>query len=197
MNKTFKDLNLNGLVLCGGQSSRMQQDKGFITYRGMPQYQVVFNLLSSYCNTVYISGREQVEYGNHSVITDDAAFVEIGPLAGLLSAYKKEQADWLIIAVDYPNFGEIDVEHLLDAYDTTYHATVYFDPDKQFFEPFLGIYKKEMLQFILEKGSTFQYSAQKILLQGMVKKVYPLHAETLLNINTKAAYEQYMNRIEK
>ena len=36
---------MNGLVLSGGQSSRMGTDKALIDYHGIPQYAYVYDLL--------------------------------------------------------------------------------------------------------------------------------------------------------
>lgn len=185
---------IRGLVLCGGHSTRMQQDKALIHYHGKPQYEYVYDLLQPYCEQVFISGRKEVDYGTCPVIHDIENPEPIGPLAGILAAYEKINSPWLVVAIDYPNFGNEALRHLIDSYDDTYDATVYFDPDKQFFEPFLGIYQPAMLQFIKENGSRFNFSAQKILLQGMVKKVYPLQDASILNINTADAFTRYMQQ---
>ena len=46
---------MNGLVIAGGKSTRMQQDKAMIQYHGMPQYQYVYNILQPFCSETFIS----------------------------------------------------------------------------------------------------------------------------------------------
>ena len=76
---------LNGLVLAGGKSTRMQADKGNITYHGKTQRDHMFDMLSPFCSEVFISGDRQ---GNHNTIED--AFVWLGPYGGILSAMQKK-----------------------------------------------------------------------------------------------------------
>ncbi|MEY4787280.1 MAG: hypothetical protein RL692_1174, partial [Planctomycetota bacterium] len=44
-----------GLILTGGQSSRMGSDKAQLTYSNRPQWQEVADLLRPFCNKVYWS----------------------------------------------------------------------------------------------------------------------------------------------
>ena len=49
---------MNGLVLSGGQSSRMGRDKALIDYHGLPQYAYVYDLLLGFCDKVFISSKK-------------------------------------------------------------------------------------------------------------------------------------------
>ncbi len=46
---------MNGIILAGGQSSRMGQPKSLLEYHGKPQYQYAAELLNSFCAQVFIS----------------------------------------------------------------------------------------------------------------------------------------------
>ncbi len=48
------DNNLKGLVLCGGRSKRMQQDKSNIGYYGVLQWQHLRDLLQSFLPEVWL-----------------------------------------------------------------------------------------------------------------------------------------------
>ena len=46
---------LHGLVVCGGQSTRMGMDKSQLQYHGVPQREWLYELLQPLCEDVYIS----------------------------------------------------------------------------------------------------------------------------------------------
>lgn len=184
-------IDLFGLILAGGASTRMQTDKGSLVYHQMPQYAYLHQLLDQFCKQVYISGRKEIDY-QLPTIHDESEFKEYGPLAGLLSAYKKHPGFWIVIAVDYPNFGKEEIAHLIKENNITYHATVIFDYEKQYFEPFLGIYSPTLLEFIKNNAAQYKFSAQKILQHEMVKKVHPLQSSSLLNVNTYDHYQSFI-----
>ena len=80
---------MNGLLLAGGHSSRMGQPKSLISYHGKPHYQYAAELLSIYCEQVFISCRQEQEawFEGYETIPDSAKYGEIGLLSGVLSAF--------------------------------------------------------------------------------------------------------------
>ena len=46
---------MNGLVIAGGNSSRMGTDKAFLQYSKNPQYQEVYSLLEPFCEQTFVS----------------------------------------------------------------------------------------------------------------------------------------------
>src|SRR3546814_9342702 len=49
---------LNGLILCGGKSHRMQEDKSLLKYRGIPHWQYICDLLDPIVDDTWISCRK-------------------------------------------------------------------------------------------------------------------------------------------
>ncbi len=67
---------LYGLVLCGGNSSRMGRDKSKITYHLKEQKYHVFDLLKELSDKVFIScnhDQSREEKDNYSFIEDDSS----------------------------------------------------------------------------------------------------------------------------
>ena len=54
---------LYGLVLAGGKSSRMNQEKAKLSYHGKAQYLVCHDLLKQHCEKVFISARRDQNLG--------------------------------------------------------------------------------------------------------------------------------------
>lgn len=80
---------LNGLVLAGGQSLRMGQDKGAINWHGKPQREYVADLLQPVCNEVFISCRPEQQHnlqGDYPTLPD--RFTGLGPFGAILSAFR-------------------------------------------------------------------------------------------------------------
>src|ERR1035437_38083 len=93
-----------GLILAGGYSRRMGQDKALLEFHGKPQIKHIYDLLHKYCSKVFLSKRKyQKAYHGIASINDSDEFSHQGPLAGILSAMKKyPDADWLVVACDLP-----------------------------------------------------------------------------------------------
>jgi FdhD protein len=181
---------MNGLILAGGNSSRMGEDKADIIYHEHPQYIDLHRLLSIYCNEVYISTKTKV-YDSYRLIYDDKKYGDIGPMAGLLSAFDFEETDWLVIAVDYPLIYDIEIEQLIESKDN--FASVFFHPSTELFEPFLGIYRSGFKKILNENFNKKNYSLQNILHENDVKKLVPKNINSLKNINTKAEYNLHIS----
>jgi len=89
MNNQVK--SLYGLVLAGGLSKRMRQDKSLMEYHGSSQVKHCSDLLSRFCKRIFVSNREDQknldEHIQYSQIHD--SIKNIGPLGGILSAMTK------------------------------------------------------------------------------------------------------------
>lgn len=179
----------NGLVLAGGNSLRMQQDKGNLMYHAKPQNAHIYDLLVPYCTSVFIS-RKSPKNDTLPCIYDNAMYQNIGPIAGLLSAFEANQSAWLVVAIDYPFFADLDIEKLLQEREKDCIATVYFNPETQFFEPFLGIYEADFFVILQAEVRAGNHSLQKILQKNPVKKVIPHNLKTIKSIDT---FEEYLS----
>ncbi len=186
--KTVKTSALYGLVLAGGESRRMNRDKALINYHGYPQYEYVYRLLSPYCEKVWISCKTADQYPLNC-ISDKEQFSGIGPCAGLLSAFESYPASWVVVAIDYPFFGQKEVEWLCRERNALAPATVCFNATTGFFEPFLGIYEGYFFSQINALLPEAGYSLQKILSAFPVKKIIPDDYKVIRSINTLEEYQ--------
>lgn len=170
---------MNGLVLAGGQSTRMGEDKALMDYHGQPQFLHVYKLLEKYCDQVFISSKEK-KYSLPTLI-DSPELESLGPIAGIISAFEYEDNDWLVIAIDYPMFSEEHILKLIEPTDTL--ANVYFNPETGFFEPFLALYKKAFKETLLAEIKSGTNSLQTILRKSLVSKVTPKNLEVIKSID--------------
>ncbi|RZJ29449.1 MAG: molybdenum cofactor guanylyltransferase, partial [Chryseobacterium sp.] len=80
---------LNGLVLAGGKSARMGKPKDQINWHGKEQRYYLADLLAPLCDQLYLSCRpdQSLDLDPHYLFLNDS-FSNIGPSAGVLSAFK-------------------------------------------------------------------------------------------------------------
>lgn len=95
---------LFGLLLCGGRSSRMGQDKALLQLSGPFGAESLLQrglrlLREAGCGGVWLSG----DYPGFACIPDHPSWAGRGPLAGIASAMQRyPEARWLILPVDMP-----------------------------------------------------------------------------------------------
>ena len=170
---------MNGLVLAGGQSSRMGRDKALIDYHGQPQYAYVYELLLGFCDEVFISSKE-IKYPLPTLL-DNSRYENMGPIAGLLTAFDYQETNWLVLAIDYPNITAMDIEKLLAPHSKL--AAVYYHPETEFFEPFIACYRKEFKPFLFTEYELGNTSMQKLLHRSDIHKVLPENLEAIKSVN--------------
>lgn len=175
---------LKGLVLAGGKSTRMGEDKGLINYHGKPQREYAFELLESIGIEPFISCRPEQEV-EISFPTISDKFVDLGPFGAILSAFQTDpNAAWLIVACDLPFVNEAALKHLISSRNTSKIGTAFYNPETDFPDPLFTIYEPKayatMLQFL-----ALGYSCpRKVLINADTQILQPENTQILQNINT-------------
>jgi molybdopterin-guanine dinucleotide biosynthesis protein A len=185
---------LNGLVLAGGHSKRMGQDKSVIKWHGKEQRYYMADLLQLVCHEVYIScrGEQQDTIGvGYPALVDTVSGA--GPLGGIQSAFKKHNdTAWLVVACDLPLLDLKTLCYLKDNRDAACIATTFESPFDHLPEPLITIWEPSawpVLFAFLEGG----YSCpRKALLRNMeqVKVLAAPDPRALMNTNTPGDAEK-------
>lgn len=131
-----------GLVLMGGQSTRMGQDKSALNYHGKPQREYLTELLSSCCQAVYWSVNETqfslLAY-NHMLLD---AYPETGPLGGLLTAFDLyPTVAWLIVPCDLPRLDLNTLQTLVNKRNPSMLAIAFWQADHTGAEPLVSLWE--------------------------------------------------------
>src|SRR5215208_2987238 len=114
MNLKENKASLNGLVLAGGNSIRMGEDKTLLQWHGKEQRYYMADLLTSFCREVFISCRpDQVNsIRNYKTIKDK--YEKGGPLGAIVSAFhQNKNRAWLVVASDLPLLDKKTIDHLI------------------------------------------------------------------------------------
>jgi len=181
---------LNGLILTGGQSRRMGQDKSQLVYHQKPQREHLVDLLRPYCQAVFWS----VNPDQAAALTDDGqpfivdALAIRSPLNGILSAFRHDPlVAWLVVACDMPLLTSRSLEALLTNRDPTRLATVFYDSTGQEPEPLLGIYEPAFAAVADRAVAEGQLSPRQILQSQPVQLLTVPDVRELTNVNDPIA----------
>jgi molybdopterin-guanine dinucleotide biosynthesis protein A len=192
-------VKLYGLVLSGGKSTRMGQDKGVIEYHGLPQRMHVYNLLSKVCDKTFLSIRKEQESeiseGIPTVIDRDEYK---GPFNGLLSAnYAYPKVAWLVLACDLPLIDLKAINQLIAARDKGKNATAFATRKSGLPEPLAAIWEPHGLANAIDYLKQATSSCpRKFLINSAVKLVFPKDDTVLMNANSEEDYREVLSKLE-
>jgi len=186
-----------GVILCGGQSSRMGSDKGLLLINDKTWTQKGIDTLSNFQIPIVISVNKNQYQGYSSIfpietlITDDPSLQLRGPLCGLLSVHLKyPEEDLLVLACDMPLIDTELIKQLHIKYSTeTADAFIYTTDGEP--EPMPGIYRSKGLAYIhqLYRNNQLPRHSMKYMLEQVTASISPLPTDKkdcLRNFNTHA-----------
>lgn len=153
-----------GVVLCGGESSRMGSDKGLLLNDIYTWAELAFDKLSSLKIPVFLSvNTQQFSFYNtlfpqQKLIIDDAKILIGGPLHGLLTVHQIHPAEnILLLACDMPMMAIEVIEKLLQQHQNNLTKEAFFFTNDNQPEPLCAIYTSQAMAKILSL-----YNANKL-----------------------------------
>ena len=176
-----------GLVLAGGESRRMGQDKALLKREGMSQLQYVVELLDGVSERVFVSARREqhddAERSRYERIVD--RYEGMGPVAGILTALEEHpDADWLVVACDLPNIDATTLQHLLQQRSATQPFTAFRSSYDGLPEPLCAVYRsgsEAIIRHFIDDGIV---CPRKILIRSDTCLLEQPNPAALDNINT-------------
>jgi molybdopterin-guanine dinucleotide biosynthesis protein A len=184
---------MTGVILCGGQSTRMGTDKGLLE-APLPSQGGYLNQANTWAQTavdklaelqlpvvISVNKNQFSDYATtfspQQLITDNESLQIKGPLAGLLSVHVQHPSeDLLLLACDMPLMETNLLKELITIYNqhTTADAFVYTNDDQP--EPLCGIYKSSGLKYILQLYYSNQLPkhSMKYMLEHINTQLIPL-----------------------
>ena len=98
-----KEEKIVGIVLSGGKSRRMGQEKGLVEYKGKALIEYAIETLKPLCDELVIStANDAYTYLNIPMIADEIP--DCGPIGGISTCMKQVNADiFLVISCDVPH----------------------------------------------------------------------------------------------
>jgi len=129
-----KTNNITGIILAGGKSSRMGQDKGLKIHDGIPFIQHILKAMNLVTNEILIV-TDNVRYKTFGYPCVSDMIPNKGPVGGIYTGltYTKTSLN-LVLSCDIPFITAPVLENLIADYDPNYDAIMYED------NPLIGLY---------------------------------------------------------
>jgi len=182
--------SLYGLILCGGLSSRLGQDKYLLLKDNKPLYKWWLDQLNPFCNKVFISCRkEQIPKIKSDAIIPDQSD-DTGPLEGIYRAFQNNnQVNWLVVAVDLVFINELQIQNLISHNQAPYDAIAYRNPNTGDPFPLCSIYRISALPEI-ESQYYSNLKSPRLVLQSLNTLLLEINEpKSLEGINTRMDFE--------
>jgi len=184
---------IKGLVLVGGKSTRMGQDKSELDYFGKPQKEVAKELLENNNLKTFYS----VEKATNNVNEISDKFYNLGPFGGICSAFQKDpNSAWFVLATDLPFVNNKVIEFLLNHRNPSKVATAIKGKTKQFVEPLITIYEPKAYPILLQYLAQGYSCPRKMLINSDVE-IVEIDDGLIRNVNTPEEFEMAIKEIVK
>ncbi len=183
----FEVAPLKALVLLGGKSSRMGEEKGLIQYHEKSQAEHLVSMLEELGLEVFLSVREEQKenytFLNRPFIADQIQGA--GPLGGIASAMRSfPQTAFLVVACDLPNLQKEQLEFLLKNRNAKLFATCYESPMDAGPEPLCSIYEPKSFSALMKVWVNGKSCPRKMLFNRTVGILPVKDSRFLANANT-------------
>lgn len=161
-------MGLTGIILAGGKSSRMGQDKAFLDFQGKKLIEYSIDLLKPLCSQLLISVNQPgYEQFGIELIVDQ--YKNCGPIGGFHAALNASGDDWnLVVSCDTPFLNPELFEMLLEKRED-WQAVIPFHENGM--EPLAALYHRDMAEYFEQSIQKGDYKLHRILKQANVKLV--------------------------
>lgn len=180
---------VTGIILSGGKSSRLGEEKGLAHFNGKPLISYAIDVLKPICGTLFLSANNHLEeYAKYGcdIVQDEVKGV--GPMGGILASLKKSESRFnIVLSCDTPFVSTALFKYLLTFAE---YYQVVAPQLNDFIEPLCSVYSTNVLwelQKAIESGNYKIHDFfQKVTFKAMdIHPGLPFFSEDLfVNINT-------------
>lgn len=165
-----KKTDITGIILAGGQSSRMGTDKAFIKIGNRTLIENSYDLIKNYCSEILISTNNHSGYSfpEQWIIPDDRQ--GLGPIGGIYSCLKRSgTVNNLVVAVDIPFINNGLIQFLLSNMADVELVVPITGKGKT--EPLCAVYKKSVLPHLEKMVTEHDLKVQNLMNYCKSKKL--------------------------
>jgi molybdenum cofactor guanylyltransferase len=177
---------LYGLVLAGGASRRMGQDKAALALHGRPQLDWACDTLARHCERVFVSIRadqqdDPVRRGRPVIVDLHGG---VGPIAGIAAAQAAHPDNaWLVLACDLPFVDDAAIRHLIGDRDGR-PVVAYASSHDGLPEPLCAVYEPASRAGVLAAIASGRNCPRKFIIGTGVALLRQADPTALDNVNT-------------
>jgi molybdenum cofactor guanylyltransferase len=191
---------ITALILCGGESKRMGEDKGLINISGKCLVEYVIANVKNLCSEIIIvSNNPDYAIFGYDVWKD--VFPSKCPMNGIYTGLLKSDTKWnLVLSCDAPFASPGLLTGLINNIRDDVQIVTPFINGR--YEPLLCLYSKDVMGEMEKMLNAGDFSLVNLIQKmphlewDVVKEFRDFTAENLLNINSRGDLEKFIELIE-
>jgi len=188
--------NITGIILAGGQSSRMGTDKGLLKLDSITFVERIINSLNSLVNKIIIVS-DNSDYDAFGYERVEDIIKDSGPLAGLYSGLYHSKTEYnLVLSCDVPFVNDMVLKKLIVEMEDTVDVVQFKSQNKTI--PLVALYRKQCMNICLELLKQDE-KRLRVALDHLKVKTITVDSDMeiyLKNINTKDQLKEIRNAVE-
>ena len=194
--------NFTGIILSGGKSSRMGEDKAFKLFSERPLIEIVIEKMSSLFEDLLIVTNSPHLYKEYSIRTVSDVVKDCGPLGGIYTGLlSSAQNNNFVVACDMPFLNEDLVSFIAKSHEGFDVAIPQF---KGRFQPLCAAYSKSCIKPIEKALSNKNFKMIDFLKDVRVKTInekeitsFDKEGLSFINVNTPLEWEENHTKIQR
>ena len=187
---------ITGIILAGGKSSRMGQDKGFLKLKGKTFMSYIIEALKPIVSEIIIVSNNP-DYDVFKLKRVADVMEGSGPLAGLYSGLlHSETENNIVLSCDVPLINTSVIKKLIEGFTSEVEVIQFESQGKTM--PLVAMYKRHCMHPILKLLQTNERRLQFAIEQLEVKtiKLNPELGKAVRNINTIRELKELKHEFE-
>jgi len=193
------------IILAGGKSSRMGEDKALLEYNGQNFIEKIADELSFFEEKIIARGNNsalpRLEEASWKIIPDE--YPEHGPIGGLHATLKQCESEAMFcVSCDVPLVKACLAKKMCDIWEEVqinhepFDAIIAVTCDGKY-HPLCGVYRKNLYK-LMEENIMQDNNRMMAVFEKCRVKYLNLDAETskqLINVNTRSEYKMFSGNI--
>jgi molybdopterin-guanine dinucleotide biosynthesis protein A len=173
---------VRGLILAGGKSLRMGEDKSELVYKNLSAVEWMAGKFPESVQDIFIS---KAESGTNDGRIIPDRFLGLGPLGAIASAFlENPNKALMVVACDLPLLDPKRLVELLEKRNPSKVATAFRLSSKEFPEPLVAIYEPKALAYFLDFLLLGYSCPRKVLINSPIEEILSIDEDSFFNMNT-------------
>jgi molybdopterin-guanine dinucleotide biosynthesis protein A len=188
--------SITGIILAGGKSSRMGQDKGFLKLKGETFMSYIIEALKPIVGEIIIVSNNP-DYDIFKLKRVADVMEDSGPLAGLYAGLLHSETEKnIVLSCDVPLINTSVLKKLIEGFTSEVEVIQFESQGKTM--PLVAMYKRHCMHPILKLLQTNERRLRFAIEQLEVKtiKLDPELGKTVRNINTISELKELKHEFE-
>jgi molybdopterin-guanine dinucleotide biosynthesis protein A len=174
------------VILAGGKSSRMGEDKCFLPFKNTTLIKYQYDRLSKIFTNVYISSKiNKFDFDCNLIIEDNDVY---SPMIALNTIVNHFDNKFFIIPVDTPNITKETINKVIQNYSEFDDEIVVIQTLDKKIHNLCGIFSISIKEKIKEILKSNNYRIKDLIRNCNSRIIYIKNHNELININTKKDY---------